>query len=181
MKPLKYLFLFVFAVVVTSWAVDTPTSARVTVVQNQGSTALERGYRTGYSDGYQAGFADQSSQAPRDFANKEDYKKADRAYVDVWGPIDDYRDGYQQGFEIGYAAGFDRTTFSSALPPGFKRRGIAGAAPEVTQTQPVDSAPQVTAPTSPTVSAAAPDITAVPNNTASTNNTAATTASLSIP
>jgi len=174
MKPLKYLFLFVFAVVVTSWAVVTPTSARLTVVQNQGSTALERGYRTGYSDGYQAGFADQSSQASRDFANKEDYKKADRAYVDVWGPIDDYRDGYQQGFEIGYAAGYDRTTFSSALPPGFKRRGIAGATTEVNQTQasqPVDAAPQVTTAPAPsnTVSTPAPD------------NTVATTASLSIP
>jgi len=178
MKPLKYLFLFLLAVVATSWAVVMPTSARSAMVQNQGSTALERGYRTGYSDGYQAGFADQSSQAPRDFANKEDYKKADRAYVDVWGPIDDYRDGYQQGFEIGYAAGYDRTTFSSSLPPGFKRRGIAGSAPEVNaQNQPSDSAPQMT--TAPTTTTA--PSTSAPDNTAANTVSTASSASLSIP
>ena len=92
------------------------------------TTALERGYRTGYSDGYTAGYSDVSSQAPRNHQDKEDYQKADRSYNDVWGPIEDYRDGYQQGFEAGYAAGYDRQQFNSSLPQGLRRRGNTGSA-----------------------------------------------------
>ncbi|HEU4715174.1 MAG TPA: hypothetical protein VFS76_26735 [Pyrinomonadaceae bacterium] len=93
-----------------------------TSVAAQGSTALERGYRTGYSDGYTAGFKDVTDQAARDYQNKEDYKRADRSYNDVWGPIEDYRDGYRQGFEMGYAAGFERQAFDSTLPATLKKR-----------------------------------------------------------
>lgn len=89
----------------------------------QGSTALERGYRTGYSDGYTAGFKDVTERAPRNYQNKEDYQRADRSYNDVWGPIEDYRDGYQQGFEAGYTAGYERQQFNSSLPSGLRRRG----------------------------------------------------------
>lgn len=92
-------------------------------VAAQGSTALERGYRTGYSDGYTAGFRDVSDRAPRDFQNNEDYKRADRSYNEVWGPREDYRDGYQQGFENGYAAGYEQKQFNSSLPAGLRRRG----------------------------------------------------------
>ena len=94
-------------------------------VAAQGSTALERGYRTGYSDGYTAGFRDVSDRSPRDYQNNEDYKRADRSYNEVWGPVEDYRDGYQQGFETGYAAGYEQQQFNSALPAGLKRRGNA--------------------------------------------------------
>ena len=87
------------------------------------TTALERGYRTGYSDGYTAGYSDVSSNAPRNYQNKEDYQKADRSYNDVWGPVEDYRDGYQQGFEAGYSAGYERQQFNSTLPSGLRRRG----------------------------------------------------------
>jgi hypothetical protein len=87
------------------------------------TTALERGYRTGYSDGYTAGFKDVSDGAARNFKNKEDYQRADRSYNDVWGPIEDYRDGYQQGFEAGYTAGYERQQFNSTLPAGLRRRG----------------------------------------------------------
>lgn len=86
------------------------------------STALERGYRTGYSDGYNAGFRDVTANAARDYQNKEEYQRADRSYNQVWGPVEDYRDGYQQGFERGYSAGFDKSTFDSTIPTGFKRR-----------------------------------------------------------
>ncbi|HEU4766750.1 MAG TPA: hypothetical protein VFS77_05225 [Pyrinomonadaceae bacterium] len=96
-------------------------------VAAQGSTALERGYRTGYSDGYTAGFKDVTDQIARDYQNKEDYKRADRSYNEVWGPIEDYRDGYQQGFESGYAAGYEREAFNSALPPGLRKRGANNA------------------------------------------------------
>lgn len=92
-------------------------------VAAQGSTALERGYRTGYSDGYTAGFRDVSDRAPRDYQNNEDYKRADRSYNEVWGPREDYRDGYQQGFEAGYSAGYEQQQFNSALPAGLRRRG----------------------------------------------------------
>ena len=34
---------------------------------------------------------------------------------DVWGPIEDYRDGYQQGFEAGYSAGYERQQFNSVI------------------------------------------------------------------
>lgn len=90
------------------------------------STALERGYRTGYSDGYTAGFKDVSDGAARDYQNKEDYQRADRSYNDVWGPIEDYRDGYQQGFEAGYSAGYERQQFNSTLPSGLRRRTNSG-------------------------------------------------------
>jgi len=87
------------------------------------TTALERGYRTGYSDGYTAGYSDVSNNAPSNYKNKDDYQKADRSYNDVWGPIEDYRDGYQQGFEAGYTAGYERQQFNSTLPSGLRRRG----------------------------------------------------------
>jgi hypothetical protein len=93
------------------------------------STALERGYRTGYSDGYTAGYKDVSDNAPRNYQNKEDYKKADRSFNDAWGPIEDYRDGYQQGFEAGYTSGYERQQFNSTLPTGLHRRGAAAVKP----------------------------------------------------
>ena len=94
----------------------------------QGTTALERGYRTGYSDGYNAGFKDVADGAARNYQNKQDYQQADRSYNDAWGPVEDYRDGYQQGFEAGYSAGYDKEQFNSALPASLRRRGTTAAA-----------------------------------------------------
>jgi hypothetical protein len=122
MKNLRFVLVALLAFVVTS-AGTIPSSAHHAISQSQGSTALERGYRTGYSDGYNAGFKDVADHAARDYQSKEDYQRADRAYVEAWGPVEDYRDGYQQGFETGYAAGYDKRPFESALPSGFKRRG----------------------------------------------------------
>jgi hypothetical protein len=97
------------------------------------STALERGYRTGYSDGYSAGIKDAGDHADRDFQNKEEYQRGDRSFNDVWGPIEDYRDGYQQGFESGYGAGYDHRQFDSTIPTGLRRRqSTAGNNPSVT-------------------------------------------------
>src|SRR5215218_9967485 len=90
------------------------------------TTALERGYRTGYSDGYTAGYRDVANNAPRNYQNNEDYQKADRSYNDVWGPVEDYRDGYQQGFEAGYTAGYERQQFNSTVPAGLRKRGNTG-------------------------------------------------------
>jgi len=85
--------------------------------------ALERGYRTGYSDGYQAGFSDSAQRAARDYRNKDEYKRADRAYATSYGALEDYRDGYQQGFESGYGSGYERRGFDSTIPANLSRRG----------------------------------------------------------
>jgi flagellar biosynthesis/type III secretory pathway protein FliH len=104
MKYLRIPLVILAAVAMTSWATVVMQAANP---QAQ-STALERGYRTGYSDGYNAGYRDVSDQAARNHQAKEEFQQADRNYNQVWGPIEDYRDGYQQGFETGYAAGYDR-------------------------------------------------------------------------
>src|SRR3954462_10476540 len=85
-------------------------SSYATLAAQDSTSALERGWRTGYSDGFQAGYGDSAENAPRDFKAKEDYQRADRDYVATYGPMEDYRDGYQQGFEVGYASGHDRRT-----------------------------------------------------------------------
>jgi hypothetical protein len=85
--------------------------------------ALERGYRTGYSDGYQAGYSDSVNNRQRDYRGKEDYQRADRVYLPAYGSLEDYRDGYQQGFESGYGAGFARQGFDSSVPTTLRRRG----------------------------------------------------------
>jgi hypothetical protein len=84
--------------------------------------ALERGYRTGYSDGYQAGYRDTADGAARDYRNKDEYLRADRAYATSYGALEDYRDGYQQGFEAGYGAGYERRGFNSTIPANLSRR-----------------------------------------------------------
>ncbi|MET0625034.1 MAG: hypothetical protein ABW250_18960 [Pyrinomonadaceae bacterium] len=94
--------------------------------QAQQYGALERGYRTGYSDGYQAGWTDQVRGARSDYGGKPDYASADRAYIAAYGSLEDYRDGYQQGFEVGYEAGYARQGFNSELPAGGVRRRGAG-------------------------------------------------------
>ena len=141
MNYLRLPLVVLLSICVTGLLAIVPAGA-------QGTTALERGYRTGYSDGYTAGFKDVTDGAARNYQNKEDYQRADRSYNDVWGPIEDYRDGYQQGFESGYAAGFERQQFNSSLPTGLRRRGT-------TNNQSIDV----------NVSTPAPNNTNVPENT----------------
>lgn len=125
-------------------------SIAATEAASQGqSTALERGYRTGYSDGYNAGFRDITDQAVRDVQSKEEYQRADRSYNEVWGPVEDYRDGYQQGFEAGYNAGYERKAFDSTLPTGFRKRG-ATAQVSATVNPPVDNPDTSTTASNPT-------------------------------
>jgi hypothetical protein len=93
------------------------------VVQQQSVGALERGYRTGYSDGYQAGYRDTADGAARNYQNKDEYQRADRAYATSYGALEDYRDGYQQGFEAGYDTGYERRGFNSTIPANISRRG----------------------------------------------------------
>jgi len=105
----------------TARAADDTTSA-----QDAQLGALQRGYRTGYSDGYQAGWRDSVERRRRDYRTKEQYQRADRVYVEAYGPVEDYRDGYRQGFESGYATGFERRGFDSTIPTTLARRGATG-------------------------------------------------------
>jgi hypothetical protein len=106
----------------------TPRAAQAAPpAQEQQYGALERGYRTGYSDGYQSGWGDSLKRAPAEFQSKADYQRADRAYIDAYGPREDYRDGYQQGFEVGYETGYRRGGFDSSVPQGLSRRGATPA------------------------------------------------------
>ncbi len=123
MKQIKLLLVTLLTLAVIPWVGVVQSRAHVNV-QNQ-STALERGYRTGYSDGYNAGFNDVTNKAPRDFQGKEDFQRAERSYNEVWGPVEDYRDGYKQGFETGYGAGYDGQSFNSSIPTSLKRRAAS--------------------------------------------------------
>lgn len=131
--------------------------------QNQ-STALERGFRTGYSDGYTAGTRDTVDNAARDYQNKEDYQRANRSYNQAWGTLEQYRDGYQQGFEAGYAAGFDRRPFDSTIPTGLKVRGSVTASADTSDT----SVPENSNPNDPTSIPNPNQPTSVPNAPVST-------------
>jgi hypothetical protein len=109
-----------------SLATLSATLVRTPNASAQQYGALERGYRTGYSDGYQSGWGDQLKGARADYQAKPDYQSADRAYIPAYGALEDYRDGYQQGYEIGYEAGFARQGFDSELPAsGVTRRGAS--------------------------------------------------------
>lgn len=115
-------------------------------VQTSQSSALERGFRTGYSDGFSAGSRDASDQGARDYRNNEDYQRGNRNYNEAWGTVEDYRDGYQQGFEAGYNAGYDHRPFDSSIPAGLSKRGtvdpVAGNPPDNSQqTDPNNSVP----------------------------------------
>ena len=123
MKYFKIVLVVLVAVAMTSPAISITERAYSMTVQGQGqSTALERGYRTGYSDGYSAGSRDVSDHAARDYQSKDEFQRGDRSYNQAWGTAEDYRDGYQQGFEVGYAAGYDRRLFNSSVPTDLARR-----------------------------------------------------------
>lgn len=120
MKILRCSLAFLFA-----FALIAPSQFGFRMVaqdQQPVVTALMRGYRTGYSDGYQAGVGDKSANGPKEFRNKAEYDRADRAYNANWGGLEEYRDGYRQGFEAGYSAGYDRRPFDSTVPADIRRR-----------------------------------------------------------
>lgn len=111
--------------------------------------ALQRGYRTGYSDGYMAGYRDSIDKAARDFVHHTDYEKASRAFNNEYGSLEDYRDGYRQGFESGYSAGFDKRSFEANVPAEISRRGLNPAVqpqiqapePQIPVSQPIQAPP----------------------------------------
>lgn len=125
MKRVKTGIALLIVALLTAAALPALSTAAAGSTMQDSTSALERGWRTGYSDGYQAGYGDSVEKAPRDFNSKEDYQHADRAYVEAYGPLADYKDGYQQGFETGYGAGYERRGFDSTIPQGLRRRGTA--------------------------------------------------------
>lgn len=117
----KYvLILSSFLSVLILIAVSVPVLAQT----GDATTTLQRGYRTGYSDGFMAGYKDIIDSLAKDYTRHAEYTRADRAYSQDYGAIDDYRDGYQQGFESGYNTGFEKRSFDSTLPSDIQRRGV---------------------------------------------------------
>lgn len=98
--------------------------------------ALQRGFRTGYSDGYMAGYRDRIDSLGKDYVRHSEYGKGERAYNADYGTIEDYRDGYRQGFESGYDTGFDKKGFETTLPANLKKRGNSSGSPVVSGTIP---------------------------------------------
>ena len=90
----------------------------------QNSNAIERGYRTGYSDGYMAGYRDTIDSLDKSITRHGEYEAADRAYNKDFGALEDYRDGYRQGFEKGYETGFEKKSFDSTTPADLARKGV---------------------------------------------------------
>jgi len=129
--------------------------------------ALQRGYRTGYSDGYMAGYRDVIDNAAKSYARHSEYTKADRAFNREYGLIEDYRDGYQQGFEVGYNTGFEKRSFDATLPADLKKRGIINTETSVNTNT---TTPVATPTTTETVETKTPENT-VSENTVSENTT----------
>jgi len=100
-----------------------------TVSGQDSKIALQRGYRTGYSDGYMAGYRDTIDGNAKEYARHAEYSKADRAFNKDYGTVEDYKDGYQQGFESGYDTGFEKRSFDAAIPGNIARRGMIQQSP----------------------------------------------------
>ncbi len=131
LKTLCALVLAFVCAMLPTITATTKADAASVMQTNATANALQRGYRTGYSDGYMSGYRDVADQATRDFRNKEDYARANRAYDTAYGTPDDYRSGYRQGFEIGYAAGYDHRTFDSTVPNNLSRNGGSGSSSNI--------------------------------------------------
>lgn len=96
--------------------------------------ALQRGFRTGYSDGYMSGYRDSIDNATKSYQRHKEYKDADRAFNKDYGTLEDYSDGYRQGFEAGYDTGFEKRSFDATIPVNLSRRGPVKPEPNVAET-----------------------------------------------
>lgn len=128
MKVSMKLGIVLLSIILSGLAVQT-VPAQSTSTSQDSLFALQRGYRTGYSDGYMAGYRDTIDGIARSYTRHEEYSKANRAYTKEYGSIEDFRDGYQQGFESGYDTGFERRSFEANMPSGLKRRGTTSGNP----------------------------------------------------
>lgn len=124
MKIKRTLSAFLLSTLLCSFAIPAMFVQTAAAQTQDALFALQRGYRTGYSDGYMAGYRDTIDSMAKNYGRHDEYSKADRAYSKDYGSKTDFRDGYQQGFEAGYDTGFDRRSFDANLPNGLKRRGV---------------------------------------------------------
>ena len=125
MKLAKSLLVAVLSITLSNILFTAVLTQSVSAQTQDLNIALQRGFRTGYSDGYMAGYRDTIDSLGKSFTRHSDYAKADRAYNKDYGTLEDYRDGYQQGFESGYNTGFEKRSFESTMPTDLKKRGIA--------------------------------------------------------
>ena len=124
MRIKRTLSAFVLSTLLCSFAIPAMFVQTASAQSQDALFALQRGYRTGYSDGYMAGYRDTIDSMAKNYGRHEEYAKADRAYSKDYGSKNDFRDGYQQGFESGYDTGFERRSFDANLPSGLNRRGV---------------------------------------------------------
>lgn len=114
----------IFALSFSLFFISFPNFTTQTVFAQESRIALQRGYRTGYSDGYMSGYRDTIENAAKSYDKHSEYTKADRAYSNTYGSVEDYRDGYQQGFESGYDTGFEKRSFDATIPLNLAKRGV---------------------------------------------------------
>ena len=124
MRTKRTLGVFVLSTLLSIFAMPAILAQTVSAQTQDSLFALQRGFRTGYSDGYMAGYRDTIDSMARSYYRHGEYAKADRAYNKDYGSREDFRDGYQQGFESGYDTGFERRSFDANLPSALKRRGV---------------------------------------------------------
>ena len=136
-----------------------------TVSAQQPSAALQRGYRTGYSDGYMAGYRDVIDKSAKDFTQHTEYLEANRAYNKDYGTLEEYRDGYQQGFEMGYNTGFDKKSFDSVVPNTLARRGPIAVPAVATPTEPAVTETQAVTTSAPAIESIPAPVVAPPTST----------------
>ena len=113
----------------------------------ESKVAMQRGFRTGYSDGYMSGYRDTIDAAVKKYDRHGEYGSADRAFNKEYGSLEDYRDGYRQGFEVGYDTGFEKRTFDATIPADLKKRGAIAVAPSapIEESTPVQTVENTTA------------------------------------
>ena len=122
MKSNKNLFVIILSTSLSAILMSGIFSMPVMGQEQDSGIALQRGFRTGYSDGYMAGYRDTIDNIAKDYSRHTEYESADRAYNKDYGALEDYRNGYRQGFESGYDTGFAKLTFQASLPPDLKKR-----------------------------------------------------------
>src|SRR5438445_6460339 len=108
MKLSRNLRAVVLSTLLCSLVIPGALAPAASAQTQESGVALQRGFRTGYSDGYMSGYRDTIDSLAKDVTRHAEYSNADRAYSKEYGAIEDYRDGYQQGFESGYATVYDR-------------------------------------------------------------------------
>ena len=125
-----------FALIISLSLISFLTLPIQTINAQDTKIALQRGYRTGYSDGYMAGYRDVIYNTAKSYVRHNEYGQANRAYNKDYGAVEDYRDGYQQGFETGYNTGFEKRSFDAALPNNLNKRGVIAVKTPVETTVP---------------------------------------------